>query len=266
MKISKQKMTEFLKKVNMNGDLQEAIFNFTETGLKISGKNAAGVTRVDGMLKSAAFEEYNALGKIGVQEINTVIRIMSGFNKIIDVKVEGNLLSLKEGGKKVDIELLDVQFIEEVQALPPLEFDENIKIASKDINDFIKDASINKEFFISLSTKEKVTMLTNTGKFKFTKTLETVEAKGGVTAKFGAHFINAVIGLTSDVTLSLKTDYPIKLVEITEESIISIVTAPVSGNEDAAKSEDVIKGSDEDIDVAPEEEQVEAEVEEEKVE
>jgi len=252
MKISKQKITEFLNKVNMNGDLQEAIFNFAEKGLQISGKNAAGVTRVDGMLKSSAFEEYNALGKIGVQELNNVVRIMTGFNKVVDIKVEGNLLSLKEDSKKVDIELLDVKFIEEVQALPELKFDEHIKIASKDINDFIKDAAINKEFFITLKTKEKVTMLTNDGKFKFTKTLETAEAKGGITAKFGSHFINAVVGLTSDITLSLKSDYPIKMVEITEESIINIVTAPVTGNEDAAKSKQI--------------EQEEVEVVEEKVE
>ena len=263
MKVNKQTIVNFLKKVNMSGDLNEAIFDFTETGLKISGKNPAGVTRIDAILKSSAFIEYNAAGKIGVQEINNIVRILSGFNKEVDIIIEGNLLTLKEASKKVSIELLDTQFIEEVQDLPDLKFTEKIKMSSKDVNDFIKDASINKDFFLKISTKEKVTMLSNSGKFKFAKTFETPESKGDVTVKFGEHFVNAFLNLTNDVTLDMANDYPVKIIESMEHSIVSIITAPVSGDDDGDnvasgdQVENTVKGSDEDITVLPEVEQTE---------
>jgi hypothetical protein len=262
MKINKKNLVDFLEKVNMNGDLNEARFNFTETGLKISGTNAANITRVDGTLNISAFVEYNALGEIGVQEINNIIRILKSFDKEVEINVQGNLLSLKEAGKKVEIELLDLQFIEVVKDLPNLEFYEDIKVNAVDINKFITDASINKEFFIKIETKEKVSMLSNDGKFKFTKTLETPESKGGTVVKFGLHFINAVIKLSDSLILSIKKDYPIKIVEKTEQSIISIITAPVMGNEDIATSEQV-KSDDDSEQVKSDDEEIVEETQEE---
>lgn len=243
MKIGKKTLVEFLKKVNISNGIQEAIFDFSDSGLKISGKNSANVTRLDAVLKTSAFEEYKAIGKIGMQELSKVIMILNGFTKEVTLKVEGNLLMIEEKDKKVEVELLDIQFIEEVPDLPNLEFDETIRLKASDVNSFIKDATINKEFHIRLVTKPKVTMLTNSGKFKFTKTFETPEAKGGIVVKFASHFIEAVSSLTDMLTISCKSNYPVKIVEKTEHSQIVIVTAPVTGDEEVnvEKKEEEVK-------------------------
>lgn len=239
MKIDKKVLYDFLKKIHINGGILEAVFDFTDSGLKISGKNQTNVTRVDGVLNSSAFVEYNGLGKIGVQEINNVIKIVNNFEKEITIKVEGNLLCLKEGSKKVEIELLELQFIEECNELPNLEFNETIKLKANDINNFIKDAAVNREFTLTFSTSEKSTTLMNDGKFKFTKVYDTPEAKGGVVIKLGSYFIDAVLGLTDELLMSIKSNYPIKMLEQTEKSTVVIVTAPLIYNNDKATSEQV---------------------------
>jgi len=228
MNIKTKVFNTFLKKVKMDGTqiVDEAIFDFNDGGLKISAMTGGNTTRIDAMLMSSAFGQYEAIGKVGVQGIAQITKILDTFKDEVDISIEGNVLRLKEGGRKVEVELIDLQFLTEVGALKELQFDETIKIKSVDLNKFISDVNINKDFELIFDTKPKQLILSNTGKYKFTQILPVEEAQGGVTAKFGAPFIDVVKALTDNILLSMKTDFPIKILEKTDVSTIVIITAP----------------------------------------
>lgn len=229
MKIKKQTMVNFLKKISMTdtSTIDETIFNFTEEGLKITGRTKDNSTRVDALLKINSFENYNALGKIAVQEIPKIIMIMNNFNDSIEILVEGNLLTLKETGKKVGIELLDIKFLEDIEPMKELEFNNMIKLDSKVVNDFINDVRINNEFVINITTRDKITLLSNPeGKFKFNSQIETPDSKADVSVSFGDPFKFAVTNLTDELSLELSNEFPIRITEVTDDSTIVIITAP----------------------------------------
>ena len=228
MKIEKTKFTNFLKKVKLDGadQIDEVLFDFTTQGLKIMVMNKTSTCRIDAMFKSSAFSEYEAIGKVGIQELHMLIRLCETFDKEVDIKTSENLLTIKSGSRKIEFELLDIQFISEVAEPKVMEFDESITVNSKVLNKFIKDVELNKEYIINLETTEKKLKISNTGKYKFTEIIEAKEAKGGVNTSFGLPLTNALRALTGELQLNLKSQYPLRVVEKTEDSIISIIVAP----------------------------------------
>lgn len=242
MKIDKKKLVDFLEKVHMDGteSIEEGVFNFTDTGVKIGAVSGPKTTRVDGFLMSGAFQEYQAIKEIGLQDLKTIIKIAKGFNKVIELNVLGNVLEFKEATKKVSIPLLDVQFLEGQKQPSEMEHKEHIKVKSSEIASFIGDvSSANSDFTIGIETKPKVIGLSNTGTYKFMKTIPAVEAVGGVSCKFGMPLVHALANLNGDLTLSVATNYPIKILEKTEDSVISIIVAPrvEQGEEDSQPQE-----------------------------
>ncbi len=230
MKIKREVLSNFLRKVCMQAteQLDEVLFNFTTNGLEIAGLTATQTVRVDALLKASSFTDYSAIGQIGVQELNNIIKIIDKFDKEVTLVVEGNLLTMSESSKKVEVELIATQFIQSPQPLPEMEHTEVITLKADDLNDFVGDASLNKDFVINIETAPKQTRFFNTGKFKFSKTFETLSATGGTVVAFGVPFINAVKNLKKEVNLSLKSQFPVKIVEKTDDSVISLIIAPRS--------------------------------------
>ena len=58
------------------------------------------------------------------------------------------------------------------------------------------------------------------------------QCTGGVILKMGEPFVDAVAELDGMLEISVKTDYPMKIIEKSETAVISIIVAPrVDGNE-----------------------------------
>ena len=51
-------------------------------------------------------------------------------------------------------------------------------------------------------------------------------AKGGSIVKLGQPFTSAVNKLSGNLEISMKSDYPIKVMEKTDDSIITLIIAP----------------------------------------
>lgn len=229
MKIEKKKISEFLAKFTMEGKMcvEEAIFDFTDTKVIASSLTGGNIGRIDASLDSSAFIEYEGIGKIGLQNIPDLVKICNVFSKEITLTVEGNLLTLKEGSKKVEIELVDVQYITECAPMEKvLEFDEIFKIDPKPLNEFFDNAMMNKEPVLVFETKPKTLILNNTGKYKWTHNIASEEIKGGVSVKFGDLFISAIKNLNHKIEFNMKSNYPIRIIEQTSESKITILIAP----------------------------------------
>jgi hypothetical protein len=228
MKIKTKNLIEFFKKIKMEGTerIEEVVLDFAESGLKVSAITPTKTNRVDAIYNPSGFINYSAVGKIGIQDLNNIIKILGRFGEEVDIEVKENVITFKDGNKEMTTELVDIQFIKPTNELKNFEFDDMFTIDSKDINNMIDDANINKDYELQLSTVEKGFTIATTGKYKFKRNFVVEEARGGVTTTFGNPLINAVSNLTGKIVLNLKTNFPCKILEKTEFSVISILVSP----------------------------------------
>jgi hypothetical protein len=228
MKIKTKILVGFLKKARMSGtqSLIEGILRFEKDGLKIFANSQSVQARVMAWLYSTAFEEYEAIGNVGLNDMQNVVKVIERFGETISLKKEGNLLTIKGEGKTVEVELINENFLQTDTAEPNLTFADNFEIKSEKLHDIIKDVLMNKDTVINIKTADKSVLFTNTGKYKFTNTLESPTCKGGVSVKFGQPFIDCVDELDGVLQFSVGNDYPCKITERLEKSVITIIVAP----------------------------------------
>jgi hypothetical protein len=224
MKIEAKKLVEFFNRFE---DVNtETLLVFGEQGVTAKTMSPSNIVRLDIFLTKNVFSEYSPIGKIGVGDINVLKRIVERFGGPISLIVEGNLLTIKGEGKKVETELIDPQFITEVTELPELKFDQTFFVDTEKVSGFIADATINRGVVYSLLCKDKLLVLECDGKFKFQHTIPTENCVGGTTVKLGESFPQIIKNISGVVEFSLSTDYPIKILEKTEEMTATYIIAP----------------------------------------
>jgi hypothetical protein len=235
MKVKTKTLVAFLKKSRMDGSqaIGEAILRFGKEGLKINANSEAKQARVMSWLKTNAFVEYEELGNVGMNDLNNVIKVLDRFGEQVSIKKEGNLLTVIGEGKKVDIELVSESFLDTETGEPALEFDETFTVPMTTFNSIFNDIKINKDAIMTIETIEKKVKITNTGKYKFVNEIAAPSCKGGVKVSMGEPFIDAISNLDGVLEVSIKSDYPAKIMEKTETSVITIIVAPRVGEEEA---------------------------------
>lgn len=230
MKIKASVLENFLDKINMNGteSIHDCVLDFAKDGLKVISITASKSTQVNGWLKTAAFTEYEAIGEVGMNEIETFVKILNSFKDIITIKVEGNLMTLSMTGKKVEIETVDTSFITVDKTELKLEFTDTFIFSADTLHTIIKNVTLNTDAIICFKTEAKLLKISNTGKYKFNFEYNIPSIVGGVDVKFGKPFIEAFNKVTGDVTIQMKSNYPVKILEnnIAENYVISYICAP----------------------------------------
>jgi len=231
MKVKTKVLTGFLKKFRMSGKQQinEAVFRFEKDGLKINANSPAKLARVMCWLKTTGFEEYEELGNVGVHDLENVVKILGRFGESIKITKEGNLLTIKGDNKKVDIPVVAEGFLDTETGEPALEFQDTFSLTATRLKDVFMDVQVNKDATLTIETEEKKVVFTNTGKYKFKNTLEAPTCKGGAKTKFGEPFIEAVSNLDGTLEISMGSDYPVKVMEKLETSVITVIVAPLVG-------------------------------------
>ena len=228
MKIKKKVLVDFLTKARMEGEqmIDECILDFQKDGLKIDANSPSKQTRTMSWIKASAFKEYDAIGKVGMNDLSNAVRVFDRFGEFLNITVEGNLMNIKSEGKKVDIELVAETFLSTDSGAPKLEFAETFIIPGTRMTDIIKDVSLNKDAVLTIETKEKKVLISNTGKYKFQHQIDAPTAKGGSKVNLGQPFISAVNKLGGNLEISMKSNYPVKVMEKTDDSIITLIIAP----------------------------------------
>ena len=229
MKIKTKVLVAFLKKFRMEGTqkIDEAILRFNKDGLKITANSESKHARVMTWLKNSAFDEYEALGIVGINDLENVVKVLERFGENISIKKEGQLLTIKGDNKKVDISVVEEEFLDSDAGEPTLEFEDTFTITATKLKDIFKDVSMNKDASLTIETKEKKVVFTNTGKYKFKNTVNADTCKGGAKTKFGQPFIEALSNLDGILEVSMGTDYPIKVMEKLDTSVVTIIVAPL---------------------------------------
>lgn len=229
MKVKKNDLLNFMKKINMSGEhiVDLLAWNFNDNGLSISLITDDKTIKVDGLLPKKLFKEYKNIGIVGIQELSKLLSIIRTFDSDeIEINVNDNVLELCGGRRKVEVFLIDSQFLPESKSYKQLDFKETLTLPVNVIQKFINDASINQEFGIIFETTPNQLIIRNTGKFKFTETIPIENVVGNIKTKFTTPFIDAVKNLNGDIKFSIDNKMPGHIIEETENSWISILIAP----------------------------------------
>jgi hypothetical protein len=250
MKIESKTLDTFLTKVLLKGGatIQEGVLRFEADGLKFTSMDGTGVTRVAGWLKKENFKDYEAIGNIGLNQLPTFLKIVKRFDKTIELKKQGNLLTIKSNNKKLDIELVSEEFLKTEVPNPKLEdFKDTFQMPASVIKDVFKDAELNSDAVIQIESVEKKVAFTVVGDYKFRTEYDAPTCKGGVSSKFGQPLIEALSTLDGMLEISAGKNYPIKAVETTEESVISVITAPRVEPEEQEDEEETTEETPEEV-------------------
>lgn len=229
MEIKKAEFIRFLKKATMDGKQQvvETILDFGKEGIKMNSNSENKLSRAMAHLKISGFEKYEEIGKVGMNDISNLTKVLSRFGEKIKLKKEGNVLEVKSGNKKVEIELVSENLIKTDTGEPELEFTDTFEITSRELKGIFEDVSINKDAEILIKTEDKKVIFTNTGKYKFENKLASDTCKGGSQVKFGMPLIDALRNLDGDLEISIRTDYPMKILEKTDNTTVTVLVAPM---------------------------------------
>ena len=234
MKIKTKKFSNFLKKIQMEDSqkIDDCLFDFSEDGVKVNANSMPQQSNVVGLLKPVAFETYEAIGNVGVNNLSTFIRVIERFGDTIELKKQGNLITIKSGNKKVDLELINENAITSTNSKDlKLEHTDEFTISSNKLLEVFKDVKMNKDCILVLKTYENKVSFENTGKYKFTNEVEAEGTKGGVTVSFGQPFLDALSRLEGDIKIKVRDDFPCLVFEETEESLIKIIVGPRVGDD-----------------------------------
>lgn len=234
MRVKKDVLSSFLKKVSMKDSVHEAVFDFTDSGVMVNAMSSDNTTMVNAKLSPSAFSEYQAHGKVGFQYIATMIKSIDSFDKEVDMKIENGLVKFEDSNKSIAIPALEPDFVQtRTKDISTLEFEQSVKISSESLHDFMKNVtSLNKDYDIQFRTADGMLELSNTiGNIKVRRVIKELDCQQGTTARFGPQLFNAVSSMTNELHVSLKNDYPVKVSEVTDTSSVDIAVAPRLENE-----------------------------------
>jgi len=229
IEIKTKTLKTFVDKTMMTKEqqLKEYVMRFEKEGLKINANSESKQARVMGWLKKEAFESYEEIGNVGINDLENISKVLDRFGEKIKLSKEGNLLTLKSPGKKVDVELVSENFLETDSGEPKLEFVDTFPITSEKLKELFKDVQMNKDATMTFETEEKKVKVSNTGKYKFLNEIDAPTCKGGAKTTFGTPLIDATANLTGNLEISMANNYPIKIIEKIENvSVVTFIIAP----------------------------------------
>lgn len=235
MKIKANVLQAFLEKISMNNAVSEGKFDFGKEGLSILTMSGDSLVMIEGKLASSAFTVYESIGEVGLTDLTTIKKLLTRFTSEITIEVKGNTIKFLEGKKSVEFTTKDVKFIETPKGFKVLDYADGtvIKIFSAEIKNFIGDGTsvINtSDYKLTFLAKDNMVEMRNLGKYKFSNIIEGElqgENNAPATVSFGLPFLNAITGITGDIVISLKNDFPITVREETTESSIRFLVAPI---------------------------------------
>ena len=226
MKIKTKKLELFLKEIRME-EIEECLLQFKEEGLYVTAMSSANTHQSKGTLKKEAFEEYEAIGNVGVDGLNSLILAIKKMGEELNIEIKGNLLHIKNPNKEFAYELVDEKYIKVNEKNPKLEHKTEFKVDVTKIHEFLNDAKSNTEFAANITTVNNGIRIHNEGKYKFTHNIDAPGALEGEKVKFLTPFANVMKEIkTGEITMKISTDYPMLIKHETPEYTTEFLIAP----------------------------------------
>lgn len=223
-------LKDFLKQSCMSGGaaVGECILDFADMGVKLTTVTAANNVLIDALLHSSKVEEYTPIGKIGIDSLPNVLKLLERVeSEFITFEKAENTMCFKGGGKKIEVVLKEVEFVEAPPTkIPDLVHDVVIELKSEVIKDFLSDVTALGADQIELVAKDGKLMLVSKGHHIIRSQTEVV-VPDNLKVSFTSLVVDAIGSIVGNMKVSLKNDYPVLFEsDIAGNGYIKIVVAP----------------------------------------
>ena len=231
MKVKKDILIDFLKASIMTGvsAITEAIVDFDKEGIKIKSTSANNLVLINSVLNADAVTDYKAIGKVGIHNLQDVVKLLDGFNKDeIKLMVKDNKLVFSSSNRRVKVTLQDkdvtqkpTNFPEKQEKRIPIKIDVDI------LKNFFKNMGMinSNEFVLSIKSGY---LYFHAKDFNEVMEKISIKCKGEVSLRLNRAFIDAVDNINGEVTLKLKTDYPVEVYTKNDSYIVQVLVVPVT--------------------------------------
>lgn len=229
MKVDKQIFLEFIKKVSLDGNIEDLVFHFDNDGLKIRAKNLGNTLVVAGKLNSTSFKTYQPLeNKVGIKGIKQLMNITKRLGNEITITINSdkNLLNVFDDKRKLSLSLMEVEYCDSyIKVMPDVEIANEFKLNGEIFHNSkaVHDSNNVKIKLIVKDNKLKFeTDIGILGKFIERDSFDCKDIK----LEFGQPLIDVINVLGNDLYISLEENKPLFIKEKTEDYFIKYIIAP----------------------------------------
>lgn len=230
MKINSTKLTNFFKKATLNGIIPTCTLKLDKDVLSVKVRDTTNAAAVMSTLKGLKTEETLIMPLKNTKMFLDILRL---FNGDIELRVSGNILSIFDKNRQVDIVLAAEDFI--TNNLPKdvvLQYEKSVVIPSDIFKNSLKNLNILKSKSIELMFKDS-TLTLSTGDKGFDTIKESLPVVyPECNAKFGSLLQDVINVVDEKIELSVKTNYPITLKESTTDLEVTYIIAPIVEQEE----------------------------------
>ena len=219
MKVTKKVLVDFINKITpVPVSMTEMLLDFQADGIHISaGEMRTRSLLVSGFLPKEHFEEYEALGVIGLRNLNTIkdmINSLDGDMIVMEHSVKTLNFHDTNNKKTVECILPNPDYIQKIDVKVELDFDDNVEISKKDITTLLKNFSaVNAEEFVLEfdKTNLKATTKSANGDFSIEENITLTKECKPAKIILGNFFSNIINSVGDSFVLNYKTGRPIKV-------------------------------------------------------
>lgn len=213
--------------------------HLSDEGLVMRAMDPANVAMVIFKLEKAAFEKYELKNEtyIGVN-MDRLFRILkrSKSNIPLDIKVDEGKMTLTYGTKNVRKFTTPLLSLESgPRPEPSLKFSGKFEMDSKELKLAIEDAEVISDAVILVAKKENLTLIAqgDFGSVETTMNAEEgeiiIDVEENSRSKYSLEYLKKMmkgLKVSSRVKLKLKTDFPMKMEFLGENTELSFILAP----------------------------------------
>jgi len=228
MIIDKNLFTKFLRKISLDGDINDILLTFDDQGMKAKVKNASSSIVLAGILKKEAFKNYQPLNiKIGLKSIEKLLTVLKKYDHelIILIDEEKSNITFHDKKKRINYQLLHPDYVDShIKALPKIEFNTEILIPT-DILRSVKDVCNMYDSLIEIKVKNKQAYFTTKigTEENFTEKIE-LDYKD-MRVLFGYPLFQVIPILNDEVLVSMDDNRPMRITEEDEYYKIKYIIA-----------------------------------------
>jgi len=233
MEIKSEVLKGFLGQIGMYGtsSLLECILDFNEKEVYVIAQVSANTVIMQGRLDKKAFEKYEPIGKIGIENLTQVKEYVKRLNGVVTITKKDNVLVFKAGNKKVEVLLREAEFIEAPPKYPAeveKAYDTIVELDYSEIKDFVEDMKAVVSRTLTIETAKNTVTLKTKNMDTITKTVTVEQTLKPQTVKLAENFIEVLSGISGKIELRIKSDYPVTIGNKTENTRVDIIVSPAS--------------------------------------
>ncbi len=221
--------------------VEEGTFNITKDGISLKAMDPSGISMVSFSIPSKAFSKYEvdkpATMSINVDNMSKILN-SSRVDEQLVMKDDSNKLALEfvssNSRRRYKLPMIDIR--KEAEKEPKIEFDSTVEVKGDSFKEILKDANLLSSY-VSLKTDKgtfKVVAKGDAGELEEehmdnAEVIKKLDVGKATSSTFNLEYLGKIVNpcpVNSSITLSLKTEEPIKIDYNIKDAKVAYYLAP----------------------------------------